>query len=198
MSELTEIAKEAAGFVKTINETTHEAPAKSQSEQQKVCAECETGAGAVSACKHPDGYNAFGACKVCGAMQPTTKPVIGIADIRLGEKFCEDALAQTCEMQRESIRKMQTALDLQDSELRELRAARAGMMQNIEGLSKQLSDRKIPWVAAMAAELVNKIHNLNPDGTWPKETAIYFTVADAEKQALEIYDVFEKHLGGAK
>jgi hypothetical protein len=82
-----------------------------------------------------------------------TKPVTGDAEIRPGEKFAEDALAQTCEMQRESIRKMQTALDLQDSELRELRAARAGLMQQNETLTKQLADKRTPWVAAMAAEL---------------------------------------------
>ena len=133
MSELTEIAKEAAGFVKTINETTHEAPAKSQSEQQKVCAECETGAGAVSACKHPDGYNAFGACKVCGAMQPTTKPVIGIADIRLGEKFCEDALAETCEA-------LQIELGLKKNTINEL-------TEIIADLKIQLSDYSQRWAA---------------------------------------------------
>jgi hypothetical protein len=103
-------------------------------------------------------------------------------------------------MQRESIRKMQTALDLQDSELRELRAARAGMMQQIETITKQLAERRVPWVAAMAAELVGKaiITDAGLYATNEKGQFLMLTVAEAKKQALEIYDFFEKHFGGAK
>ena len=118
-----------------------------------------------------------------------TEPVTGDAEIRPGEKFAEDALAQTCEMQRESIRKMQTALDLQDSELRELQAARAGLMRKVEDLTKQLSDRRIPWVAAMAAELVS--HAIENRGQ-----TNYVPIAVAK--AIDIYTETERQLGGTK
>jgi len=129
-----------------------------------------------------------------------TKPVTGDAEIRPGEKFAEDALAQTCEMQRESIRKMQTALDLQDSELRELRAARAGMMQQIETITKQLTERRVPWVAAMAAELAGKTM-INDAGHFIYDANMQcrlFTITEAQQQALKIYEFFEKHFGGTK
>ena len=118
-----------------------------------------------------------------------TEPVTGDAEIRPGEKFAEDALAQTCEMQRESIRKMHTALDLQDSELRELRAARAGMMQQIETITKQLAERRVPWVAAMAAELIS--HAIENRGQ-----TNYVPIAVAK--AIDIYTETERQLGGAK
>jgi len=108
-----------------------------------------------------------------------TEPVTGDAEIRPGEKFAEDALAQTCEMQRESIRKMQTALDLQDNELRQLRARVAALMQQAE-------DRRIPWVAAMAAEISSHSDN----------TAL--TIKQAVNEAAAFYTETEKQLGGAK
>jgi hypothetical protein len=117
-----------------------------------------------------------------------TEPVTGDAEIRPGEKFAEDALAQTCEMQRESIRKMQTALDLQDSELRELRAARAGLMKQNEDMTKQLADRRTPWISAMAAEIANRFPEL-PDKT---------TILACVNVAKEIYSETERHFGGAK
>jgi len=104
---------------------------------------------------------------------------------RNGEKFCEDALAQTCEMQRESIRKMQTALDLQDSELRELRAARALLIQKLETANNARLERKTGWVAAMAAELWGGVEST---------VSIENCVADA----LQIYAETERQLGGGK
>ena len=115
-----------------------------------------------------------------------TKPVTGDAEIRPGEKFAEDALAQPCEMQRESIRKMQTALDLQDSELRELKAARAGLMQKVEDLTNQLSDRRIPGVSAMATDIF--CHSDQGQVTHKQMVCA----------AAAIYAETEKQLGGAK
>ena len=98
----------------------------------------------------------------------------------------EDALAQTCEMQRESIRKMQTALDLQDSELRELRAARALLIQQLETANNARLERKTGWVAAMAAEISSHSDN----------TAL--TIKQAVNEAAAFYTETEKQLGGAK
>ena len=110
--------------------------------------------------------------------------VTGDAGIRQGEKFTEDALAQTCEALLETNRKMQTALDLQDSELRELWAARAGLIQKVEDQTKQLAERRVPWVAAMAAEI----------NSHSKNTAL--TIKQAVAEAAAIYAETEKIFGG--
>ena len=68
-----------------------------------------------------------------------------------------DNLANLCNDLREQMRYMQTALDLQDTELRQLRAARAGLMQQFEVANNARLERKIGWVAAMAAELFGKV-----------------------------------------
>ena len=122
-----------------------------------------------------------------------TKPVTGDAEIRPGEKFAEDALAQTCEMQRESIRKMQTALDLQDSELWELRAARALLIQQLETANNARLERKTGWVAAMAAELTGKY--LRQDD---KDNFVICLEAEALERAKNLYAETEKQLGAAK
>ena len=107
------------------------------------------------------------------------EPVTGDAEIRPGAKFTEDALAQTCEALREENRKKQTVIDLQDSELRELRAQRAALIQ-------QLNDRRIPWVAAMAAEVSSHSDN----------TAL--TIKQAVAEAAAFYAETERQLGCGK
>jgi hypothetical protein len=49
------------------------------------------------------------------------------------EKFAEDALAETCEA---------------------LRVELAEKVKTIEIMTRQLADRRIPWISAMAAELL--------------------------------------------
>ena len=105
-----------------------------------------------------------------------------VAEIRQGEKFAEDALASTCEALR-------VELGAKKDTINELTA-------RVAELEQRLNDRRILLTAEMAAELVGKVKNLDADGSLPKSGFnTYFTVADAQKQALEIYDFFEKHFG---
>ena len=134
-------------------------------------------------------HNATGFEQAINDAHATSKPLPAgphtfEAAVREGEKFTEDALAVTCESLR-------IELGLKKDTINELTA-------RVAELEQRLNDRRILLTAEMAAELIGKVKNLNADGTWPKETLIYFTVADAEKQALEIYEFFEKRFGEKK
>jgi len=109
-----------------------------------------------------------------------------VSVIRQGEKFAEDALASTCEALR-------VELGAKKDTINELTA-------RVAELEQLLNDRRILLTAEMAAELAGKtkITEAGKYMTDEKGCYINFTVAEAEKQALEIYEFFEKHFGGAK
>lgn len=114
---------------------------------------------------------------------PTGAPVRANHRVETGEGAvsCEDCKAFEVELitLRELNRKMQTALDLQDNELRELRARVAELVQ-------VLDDRMIPWVSAMAAE--NSSHSKNTS----------LTNKQAVTEAVAFYAETERQHGGGK
>jgi hypothetical protein len=109
-----------------------------------------------------------------------------VVEIRQDEKFTEDALASTCEALR-------VELGVKKDTINELTA-------RVAELEQRLNDRRILLTAEMAAELVGKaiITDAGLYATNEKGQFLMLTVAEAKKQALEIYDFFEKHFGGAK
>ena len=109
-----------------------------------------------------------------------------VSEIRQGEKFAEDALASTCEALR-------VELGIKKDTIYELTA-------RVAELEQRLNDRRILLTAEMAAELAGKAM-IDDTGHFiydEDSKCRLFTVAEAEKQALEIYEFFEKHFGGAK
>jgi hypothetical protein len=88
----------------------------------------------------------------------------------------------------EERRKMQAALDLQDNELRELRTRMAGMQ-------RLLDERRVPWISAMAAQLLAEWSRFEQSGSLKDQNRIdcapiYFCV----EKAAEIYAETERQL----
>ena len=70
----------------------------------------------------------------------------------------------------------------------------------IKAMEVLLADRRIPWVAAMAAEFAGKAM-IDDAGHFIYDAdnkCRLFTITEAQQQALEIYEFFEKHFGEAK
>ena len=109
-----------------------------------------------------------------------------VAEIRQGEKFAEDALASTCEALR-------VELGVKKDTINELTA-------RVAELEQRLNDRRILLTAEMAAELAGKT-KIDANGKYmidDKGFFVCFTISEAEKQALEIYEFFEKRFGEKK
>ena len=67
----------------------------------------------------------------------------------------------------------------------------------IAELDQRLNDRRILLTAEIAAELAGKT-KIDATGKYmlnDKGFFVCFTIAEAEKQALELYEFFEKHFG---
>ena len=136
-------------------------------------------------------HNATGFEQAINDAHATSKPLPAgphtfEAAVREGEKFTEDALAVTCESLR-------IELGLKKDTINELTA-------RVAELEQRLNDRRILLTAEMAAELFGK-SMIDDAGHFIYDAdgkCRLFTVSEAEKQALEIYEFFEKRFGEKK
>ena len=108
-----------------------------------------------------------------------TEPVTGDAEIRPGEKFCEDALSETCEALRVELGAKKNTINELTERITKLEAENLTLRLN-------MANRSIPWVAAMATDIF--CHSDQGQVTHKQMVCA----------AAAIYAETEKQLGGAK